>query len=333
MGKIKNILLFLAALFLTRCANVVAPTGGPKDLTPPKVAEAKPKNHSTGFDGNRIELTFNEYVTLNNANQEVLISPPLSTKPDIKLNNKTVVVKFKEPLSPNVTYTVGFGDAIKDLHEGNAFSDYVYTFSTGDYIDTLSIAGKVINADDKKPAEGMFVALYEDSDSLFYQPTRRAPDFIARTDKEGTFRLNGLPDKRFLVFALNDVNANLYYDMPNEKVAFLDTLVYASFKQKNTQTIDTLLELDSISRVFDTLSKPLFDQKSLDITLFAFTEEDTSQMLLEKKLVEEGLLRFVFRHPADKVHIEFSEPMVDSFQMVRTWSKERIPSHASLPLM
>jgi PBP1b-binding outer membrane lipoprotein LpoB len=321
--KIIYISLFLAALFLTQCANVVAPTGGPKDVTPPKVAEAKPENHNTGFDSNKIELAFDEYVTLNNANQEVLISPPLATKPDVKLNNKTVIIKFKEDLKPNTTYTVSLGNAVKDLHEGNVFSDYIYTFSTSDYIDTLSIAGKVINADDEKPAEGMFVALYEDSDSLFYQPTRRAPDFIARTDKEGAFRLNGLPNKRFLVFALNDVNANLYYDMPNEKVAFLDTLVPASFKQKNTQTIDTLLELDSISPVLDALSKPLSNQKSMDIKLFAFTEEDTSQMLLEKKLVEEGLLRFVFRHPADKVHIEFSEPSVDSFQMVRVWSKEK----------
>ena len=133
--KINNIVSFLAALALAACANVVAPTGGPKDTTPPKVTEAKPANRTTGFDGQKIELKFNEYITLTNANQEVLISPPLSTKPDIKQGNKTVSVKFKEPLLPNTTYTIHFGNAIKDFHEGNVFDDYVYTFSTGDYID------------------------------------------------------------------------------------------------------------------------------------------------------------------------------------------------------
>ena len=102
--------------------------------------------------------------------------------------------------------------------------------STGEQIDSLSIAGKVINADDDKPASGLFVMLYDAaSDSLFDQPTSRVPDYISRTDKDGAFRFDGLPDKRFLVFALSDVNSNLYYDMPNEKVAFLDTLVAASF--------------------------------------------------------------------------------------------------------
>jgi hypothetical protein len=328
-GKIISILSILAALLLTRCANVVAPTGGAKDATPPKVKMAVPANHSTGFDGKKIELTFDEYVTLNNANQEVLISPPMATKPDVKLNNKTVVIKFKEQLRPDATYSINLGNAVKDLHEGNVFKDYVFVFATGDHIDTLSIAGKVIGADDEKPVEGMFVTLYDaDSDSLFDQPTRRVPDFITRTDKEGAFRFDGLPDKRFLVFALNDVNSNLYYDMPNEKVAFLDTLVAASFKQSllsKNDTLsqqDTLLSMDTIIPT-DTLSLKGFDQQSLNLVLKAFIEEDTTQMLLEKKLVEEGLLRFLFRHPADKVHFAFPDPSVDSFQMVQAWSKER----------
>ena len=135
-----------AALLLSACANVVAPTGGAKDVTPPKVTEAVPANQGTGFNGRKIELTFDEYVTLNNANQNVIISPLLKEKPDIKLSGKTVVVKFKEDLRPNTTYTIDFGAAIKDLHEGNQLKDYVYSFSTGDHIDTLTLAGKVLNA-------------------------------------------------------------------------------------------------------------------------------------------------------------------------------------------
>ena len=292
IGKIKYIAFFLGLVLLTRCANVVAPTGGPKDITPPMVTVAEPANHSVNFNGKKIELTFDEYVTLTNANQEVLISPPVATKPDVKLSGKTVSVKFKDELLPNATYTINFGNVIKDLHEGNTFKDYVYSFATGDHLDSLSIAGKVINADDEKPVDAMFVGLYDgESDSLFHQPTRRAPDFITKTDKDGAFRFEGLPDKQFLVFALNDVNSNLYYDMPNEKVAFLDTLISAS--------------------------------DSLSLKLFAFVEADTTQMLLEKKVVEEGLLRFVFRRPADKVRVAFPDAMPDAFRMVKVWSKER----------
>ena len=290
-GKIKYILLFLTPLLLMRCANVVAPTGGAKDITPPKVVEAQPANHSTGFDGHRIEITFDEFVTLNNASQQVLVSPPLSAKPDIKLSGKTVSVKFKEDLKPNTTYTIDFGEAVKDLHEGNQFKDYRYTFSTGEAIDTLTLQGKVLNADDKKPAAALLVGLYLEKDSLFEQPVRRAPDFIAKTDKEGAFRFHGLPEKHFLVFALEDMNSNLFYDLPNEKVAFLDTLVAPS---------------DSVS-----------------LTLYAFTEVDTTQMLLESKLVEEGLLRFAFRWPADGVSVTVSDELPDAFQMVEVWSKQR----------
>ena len=119
-----NILPFLMALLLTRCANQVAPTGGPRDVTPPRVVEAQPANHDVGFEGSTIEITFDEYITLNNAAQQVLFSPPLDVKPDIRLRNKTVVIKLKSDLRPNTTYTVDFGEAVKDFHEGNLFKDY-----------------------------------------------------------------------------------------------------------------------------------------------------------------------------------------------------------------
>lgn len=295
-GKIISILLILVALLLTQCANVVAPTGGAKDITPPKVVETQPANRSTGFDGHKIQITFDEYVTLNNASQEVLVSPPLTTKPDIKLSGKTVSVKFKEDLKPNTTYTIHFGDAVKDLHEGNLFKDYSYSFSTGEVLDTLFLKGEVHNASDKKAAAALYVGLYaasrhdEVTDSLFLLPLKQAPDFIAKTDKEGQFLFSGLPKDRFLVFALEDMNANLYHDLPNEKVAFLDTLVVPS--------------------------------DSLNLTLYAFTEVDTAQMLLESKLVEEGLLRFVFRQPAKGISIITRDSLDDDFKKVEVWSKQ-----------
>lgn len=293
--KVKHILiaacLLLTAFLAQRCANAVAPTGGPKDNTPPVVVEAEPANNSVNFIGKKIEITFDEYITLENANQNVLISPPLSEKPDIKLKNKTVVVKFKESLAPNTTYTINFGSAIKDLHEGNLFKDFVYSFATGDHIDTLSVKGNVLSAADKKPVENAYVGLYAaDLDNVYDLPMSAKPNYITKTDKEGRFSLNGLADKNYLIFALKDVNSNLYFDQPNEEVAFLDSLVHPN---------------DSISH-----------------TLYIFTEVDSTQVLLEKKLIEEGLLRFVFRHPAKDAVVMTPEMLPDTFNLVTMHSAE-----------
>ena len=293
--KVKHILitasLLLTAFLAQRCANAVAPTGGPKDNTPPVVVEAVPENNSANFNGKKIEITFDEYITLENANQNVLISPPLSEKPDIKLHNKTVVVKFKESLAPNTTYTINFGSAIKDLHEGNLFKDFVYSFATGDHIDTLSVKGNVLSAADKKPVENAYVGLYAaDLDNVYDLPMSAKPNYITKTGKEGRFSLNGLADKNYLIFALKDVNSNLYFDQPNEEVAFLDSLVHPN---------------DSVNH-----------------TLYMFTEVDSTQVLLEKKLIEEGLLRFVFRHPAKDAIVMTPEMLPDTFNLVTMHSAE-----------
>ena len=351
--RLKHILiaagLLLTAFLVQRCANAVAPTGGPKDERPPVVVEAVPENHSINFIGKKIEITFDEYITLDNANQNVLISPPLSEKPDIKLHNKTVVVKFKENLTPNTTYTINFGSTIKDLHEGNVFKDYVYSFSTGDFIDTLSIAGKVLNAEDKKPVENAYVSLYAaDRENLDSLPLSAKPNYITKTDKDGNFSLHGLADKKYLVFALKDVNSNLYFDQPNEEVAFLDTLVPASYPWTapkphplDTTAIDSTLLLmndsipitvtDSLQEIAsdsllvipkDTVPQRVFDQNALNLTLYMFTEVDSTQVLLEKKLIEEGLLRFVFRHPAKDAVIMTPEMLPDTFNLIPLHSAE-----------
>ena len=345
----------LTAFLAQRCANAVAPTGGPKDETPPKVVATVPENQSVNFIGKKIELTFDEYITLENANQNVMISPPLSEKPDIKLKNKTVIIKFKETLAANTTYTINFGAAIKDLHEGNQLKDYVYSFSTGDHIDTLCIAGTVLYAEDKKPVEGAYVSLYAaDRDNLDSLPMTTVPNYLTKTDKEGKFSLNGLADKKYLVFALKDANANLYFDLPNEEVAFLDTLVPASYPWTppkpqvldstivdstliiNDSTLfilaDSLVEIehDSLTLIPDTLQtlpqdtlpQRVFDQNALNLTLYMFTEVDSTQVLLEKKLVEEGLLRFVFRHPAKEAVVMTPEMLPDTFNLVTLHSAE-----------
>ena len=278
--------MVLAVVFLSRCANVVTPAGGPKDEKPPVVLEASPANNSTNFNSKTIHITFDEFITLNNASNNILFSPPLKKKPTYRTSGKTLVIRFDEPLKPQTTYTVNFVDAIKDLHEGNALKDFTYIFSTGESVDSLSLKGKVTSATNLKPAEGFYVGLYSsENDTVTF-------DYVTMTDKNGNFELSGLADKDYRVFALKDGNYNMIYDLPNEEIGFYPDVVRP-------------YHLD-FENVTDTIA----------LEVFTFVEEDSIQKIFKKELVETGLLRFVFRYPADNVSITTLEELPDTFNII-----------------
>ena len=301
---VKYIAIFAVLLMLCRCANVVTPSGGPKDDKAPVVLDASPANNSTNFKGKTIHLNFDEFVTLNNPSNNVLISPPMDKKPTFRTSGKSVIIRFEEPLKPNTTYSINFGDAIKDLHEGNAMSGYNFNFSTGDKIDSLSLKGKVISASSLSAVENMVVGLYcDDNDTLTLDslPYFVKPNYITTTNKNGEFQFSGLADKDYLIFALKDSNANLIYDQPNEEIAFYSELVRPYFIEKQI--------------VKDTIN-PNYE-------LFSFVQEDSIQKLFKKELVENGLMRFVFRYPADNVSITPLEELPDTFEIMPVYSTRK----------
>ena len=301
---------------LCRCANVVSPSGGPKDMKAPVVLETSPANNSTNFKGRSIHLTFDEFVTLNNPAGNVLISPPMNKKPTYRTSGKTVIIRFEEPLRPNTTYSINFGDAIKDLHEGNAMSGYTFNFSTGDIIDSLSLKGKVISASTLKPGENFYVALYSndnDTVTLDSLPYRVKPNYVTTTNKNGEFQFSGLADKEYLLFALNDNNSNLVFDLPNEEIAFYSELIRPYFIGK--QIVKDTTSTDSVSQ----LKKPEYPSYEL----FSFVQEDSIQKIFKKELVEAGLLRFIFRYPADNVSITPLEELPDTFNIMPVYSSRR----------
>ena len=295
-------------LSLIRCANIVSPTGGPKDIVPPVVLLATPENQSTNFQGKLINITFDEYVTLNNPNNNILISPPLEENPDYKLNGKSLIIKLKEPLKSETTYSINFGESIKDLHEGNIFKDYSYVFSTGENIDSLTLEGQLLQAIDHKPSADFFVMLYcneNDTISLDSLPYLVKPYYVTKSDKEGKFKFSGLKENDYLVFALKDENSNMRFDLPNENIAFLDSLVKPIHNSQFT------IHNDSVKQDV---------KKTEPIVLYSFLEEDTIQKLLKKEIVEDGLLRFAFNRPAQNVRIEVLESLPDTFNIFQTYS-------------
>lgn len=205
------------------CAKIVSPTGGSKDTEPPVVVKSLPPVGTLFFSSRTISVTFNEYVVLDKLNEKFMISPPMDKKPEISLKGKTMKILLKEDPRENTTYTLYFQDAIKDLNEGNPILNYQYVFSTGSYLDSLSVTGNVLSASDLNPAGNILILLHSSlSDTA---PRKKLPDYITIADKKGYFRIDNVKAGRYNLYALGDVNVNKKYDMQEELFAFSDTIV------------------------------------------------------------------------------------------------------------
>ncbi len=219
----------MAVLVFFACARQSAPTGGPKDTTPPKVDSlVSSPNFSIHFKESRIRLTFDEWVVLKDAPTQVLISPPLAKRPDITLKGKTVTIKFAEGevLRANTTYAINFGNAVQDLHEGNPAKNLRFVFSTGDFLDSLTVPGRVVDGFTGDPVENLSVMLYDNfRDSV---PRMEKPFYLAKTDKTGQFILQNVRAGQFKMVVIEDKDQNLKWNSDNESIAFADTLLTVS---------------------------------------------------------------------------------------------------------
>jgi hypothetical protein len=217
--------LLSASLIQFGCANESIPQGGKQDQAPPTITKAIPADKSIHFQSNKIQLTFNEFLKAS-AFSQTLISPPLDKRPDIKVSGKTLTIKLKSPLRANTTYTINFADDIKDLNEGNTANNLTYVFSTGDYIDSLQVAGNVFLAKDNTAAEGAIVSLYpaDSGDAIL----ESKPFYFAKTDKAGHFEINNIKSARYNIYGLKDQNYNYLFDQPNEMIAFGDSVINLS---------------------------------------------------------------------------------------------------------
>lgn len=220
--KFKNIAfyawLILIAIYAISCARQSLPSGGPKDETPPTVLEAEPGLNAINFSGDKIVLKFSEYVKLDNIEQELNISPYSKEKPTVFLKGKKLIVKLPKTLQANTTYAYNFGNAVGDLTEGNKAENLTYVFSTGNFIDSLKINGKVTDAATGKGQADVKVILYNaNSDSLVF---KESPSYLTTTNKSGQFEFKHLPSANFKIAAIEEANNNNIYDFASERIAF-----------------------------------------------------------------------------------------------------------------
>lgn len=209
------------------CASGGQLTGGPKDVTPPQLDTLlSPPFQKTNFFPTRLEFVFDEFIQVKDPVKQVLVSPPLTYIPKVKERGKRVTFEFdpKETLRPDATYTINFGESIVDFREGNKLTNFSYVFSTGDYIDSLTLKGRVINSLTNKGDEDMVVFLYDTTQDSVVR--KEKPFYFAKPDKTGSFEFKNIKSDTFKLFALNDKNLNYKYDLDIEKIAFPDSLYF-----------------------------------------------------------------------------------------------------------
>lgn len=222
----KILSLFIIVLIFYRCAQVGRLTGGERDITPPKLVEAVPAIQSVNFNSATIILRFDEYVNVTDIANQIIISPKLPTNPDVQADGKKVTITLKkEELQPNTTYRFYLGQSIVDMNEGNPMRNFEYTFSTGTFIDSLKITGRVSDAFNNKVVGNTLVGLYTNRENADSLPYLKTPDYISRTTDNGDFAFGNLPYASFKAYAFTDKNKNSLYDGDIEKIAFSDSVL------------------------------------------------------------------------------------------------------------
>lgn len=215
-------------LCLKSCASQSSPNGGPRDTIAPSLDTSFPPNFSTNFTSKTIELIFDEYINLKNANQQILISPLLENKPELKLKGQTLFLEFKDSLQANSTYTISFGTSISDFREGNTNKNFKYIFSTGSFIDSLSFRGHIRNSLSGEAENELFVALYSIEDSttnLDSIPYKNIPTYYSFTDEGGHFKMDYLKNGKFLFLAFDDPEGDFKLNGNENTIAFSNTLI------------------------------------------------------------------------------------------------------------
>lgn len=215
---------FIITEMLFSCAQVVAPTGGKKDTLSPKLVKSFPENQTKNFKGKIIELQFDEYINVDNIQQQLLITPAIEGFYNSKNLPKGVRLTFEEPFKDSTTYSLNFREAFKDITERNPAKNIRIVFSTGSTIDSLKIEGNVKDLIENKGVLDATVGLYKYSDTL--RPAKIKPYYFTKTDSSGNFKIENIATGKYRVYAITDVNNNLLYEETKEKIGIIkDTIL------------------------------------------------------------------------------------------------------------
>ena len=282
---------------LYSCASIGRPDGGPYDETPPRFIGSTPAAGALNNERTKISLMFDEFIKLEKATEKVVVSPPQIQQPEIKASGKRIQVNLLDSLKPNTTYTIDFSDAIVDNNEGNPLGNFAFTFSTGTEIDTMEVAGTMLDASNLEPIKGMLVGLHSNlNDSAF----NKLPfDRVARTDSRGRFSIRGVAPGKYRIYGLMDADQNFTFNQKSEMIAFHDSLIIPRMEERirmDTAWVDSL--------TYDTIvEKKYMHYLPDDVILRAFKELNYSQYLIKSERLIPHKFTFYFAGKADTLPV------------------------------
>ncbi len=316
-----------ALLALSHCGRRASPSGGPKDETPPVLERASPPNGTTRFDAERIRLSFDEYIRLQDVQNQLIISPPLKNQPQITPMGgarKYVEIVLKDTLLENTTYTLNFGQSVVDNNEGNPNDFLTYVFSTGDYIDSLSVAGAVADAYNRSPDPFVSVMLYE-IDSAYTDSTiyKRPPYYITNTlDSAVTFRLSNLKEGSYRLIALKDEGKNNVFDPAADKIGFVpDTIVLPTDSVYQLRLFREIPPYRVLPPSFEAANKIVFGFAGDTLPRISLLTQlpDSVRTLLTREPGKDSLNLWITPFKADSLLFEVRHPeresLVDTFSV------------------
>ena len=297
MKFFKYLLFFISyILILQSCARKGTPGGGPKDEDAPIMVVAKPAYESINFKGNSIRIYFDEYIVLKDLNKKLIISPPFKNPALITPQgtpSKYINIKILDTLKENTTYTFNFGDAIQDNNENNKLENFKYVFSTGNFIDSLTLKGSVIDVLAKKKEKNYNVLLYKiDStynDSIIY---KRKPDYVTKTLDSVNFNFSNISEGKYRVFALEEETSNYLFNSKTDRIGFYDK--------------EITLPKDSI----------------IDSPIILFSEDQPYEFKRGKE-IKKGKIQFGFTGKQEDMKVEMLSSVPSDFKSYYKLNKEK----------
>lgn len=244
------LLLFTCLLFV-RCANIVNPTGGPKDTEIPKVLSSYPKNGQKNYTGNSITLTLNEDIADNQISNKILVSPTIEGLYTVRVKKSILKLTWEDTLKPNTTYTFNFIDGIKDLTEGNSIKSYSVTFSTGPDLDSNSLAATIKAQPGEQLSRDYKILLFDKTDSVL-SLLKKQPEYLGILNDSGKIKMNYLKEKEYTALAIHDQNKNNKWDKTEsvdiKNIAIKNSMNEAFHVQATTLDSTKLISVNSLNK-------------------------------------------------------------------------------------
>ena len=275
------------------CANIGNPSGGPIDKTPPIFMRSNPTPNAVNVKDRKIEIFFDEIVTLKDPSTKIIVSPAQTEMPRMSALGRKVTVELVDSLLPNTTYTIDFSNSIQDNNEGNAIDNFAFAFSTGSVIDSMRVSGYVLDSRTLEPMQSVVVGLQSKlPDSAFHKEKLQR---VALTNDRGQFTIRNVSPGSYHIFALKDLDRDYKFGNPTEDIAFLDSIIVPSIGSREAAdtVYNDLNEIDTIMRA----TRPAYFPN--DILLSMFNEDRKSQYLANNLRVDSTRISLTFAAASD----------------------------------